>query len=378
VNIPSSIITLLIGIVVTLVSLWYGQESNSHLLPVAASAEASLVDGLFSVMLMIGTGLFLLVLGIIVYSAIKFRRQPGDETDGPPVHGNIPLEILWTAIPAVIVLGLGVYSFDVYNEIGGLNPMDHSVAHGHASHQMAEMKAMPGAAIAATLDAPPQSITEGQTRNQDLQDQATQDPTTDAVRADIPQKKDAPTMGVASPRIGASPDQANNPNETVVNVAGMQYAWIFTYPDSGVVSGELHVPVGRKVYLNITANDVLHAFWVPEYRLKQDAVPGRQTELQFTPTVIGEYPMICAELCGPYHGVMKTKVIAESPADYQAWIDEQRVASAEGLKSAIASNPAEKTDSEFLAPYVDQMGIETQIGTQALDQLHSEHLRPAA
>ncbi len=341
-NIPSSIITLLIGIVVTLVSLWYGQESNSHLLPVAASEEASLVDGLFSVMLMIGTGLFLLVLGIIVYSAIKFRRQPGDETDGPPVHGNIPLEILWTAIPAVIVLGLGVYSFDVYNEIGGLNPMDHSVAHGHASHQMAEMKAMPGAAIAATLDAPPQSITEGQTRNQDLQ------------------------------------DQANNPNEIVVNVAGMQYAWIFTYPDSGVVSGELHVPVGRKVYLNITANDVLHAFWVPEYRLKQDAVPGRQTELQFTPTVIGEYPMICAELCGPYHGVMKTKVIAESPADYQAWIDEQRVASAEGLKSAIASNPVEKTDSEFLAPYVDQMGIETQIGTQALDQLHSEHLHPAA
>jgi cytochrome c oxidase subunit II len=376
VNIPSSIITLLIGIVVTLVSLWYGQ--NSNLLPAAASAEAPLVDGLFNVMLMIGTGLFLLVIGILVYSAIKFRRQPGDETDGPPVHGNIPLEILWTAIPAVIVLGLGVYSFDVYNEIGGLNPMDHSVAHGHASHQMAEIKKMPGAAIAATLDAPPQSITEGQTRNQDLQDQATQDPATAAVRADIPQQKDAPTMGVASPRIGASPDQANNPNETVVNVAGMQYAWIFTYPDSGVVSGELHVPVGRKVYLNITANDVLHAFWVPEYRLKQDAVPGRQTELSFTPTVIGEYPMICAELCGPYHGVMKTKVIAESPADYQAWIDEQRVASAEGLKTAIASNPVEKTDSEFLAPYVHQMGITTQIETPVLHQLHSEPGHPAA
>ena len=373
-NIPSSIITLLIGIVVTLVSLWYGQESNSHLLPVAASEEASLVDGLFSVMLMIGTGLFLLVIGIIIYSAFKFRRQPGDETDGPPVHGNIPLEILWTAIPAVIVLGLGVYSFDVYNAIGGLNPMDHSVAHGHSSHQMAQM---PGAAIAATLDAPPQSIEEGQTRNQEMQDQATQDPATDAVRADIPQKKDAPTLGTVSPRIGGSPNQASNEAETVVNVAGMQYAWIFTYPDSGVVSGELHVPVGRKVYLNITANDVLHAFWVPEYRLKQDAVPGRQTELRFTPTVVGEYPMICAELCGPYHGVMRTKVIAESITDYQAWIDEQKVASAEDLNSAIASNPEQKSDSEFLAPYVDQMGIEAQMGTQALNQLHSAHSQPA-
>ncbi|HEY9908779.1 MAG TPA: cytochrome c oxidase subunit II, partial [Thermosynechococcaceae cyanobacterium] len=310
-NIPSSIITLLIGVVLTLVSLWYGQ--NSNLLPVAASEEAPLVDGLFNFMLTIGTGLFLLVIGIVLYSAFKFRRQPGDETDGPPVHGNIPLEILWTAIPAVIVLGLGVYSFDVYNAIGGLNPMDHSVAHGQADHQMAQMK-MPGAAIAATLDAPPESITEGQTRNQEVQDQATQDPATDAVRADIPQRKDAPTLGTVSPRIGASPDRQGKPPQMVVNVAGMQYAWIFTYPDSGVVSGELHVPVGRDVLLNITANDVLHAFWVPEFRLKQDAVPGRQTELRFTPSLVGEYPMICAELCGPYHGVMRTKVIAETPA----------------------------------------------------------------
>lgn len=338
-NIPSSIITLLIGIVVTLVSLWYGQHSD--LLPIAASSEALLVDGLFNVMLMIGTGLFLLVTGIIVYSAFKFRRQPGDEADGPPVHGNIPLEILWTAIPAVIVLGLGVYSFDVYNAIGGLNPMDHSVAHGHATHQMAQMSKMPGAAIAATLDAP----------------------ALDALDGSIAQAESVPAPAATE----TAP--AINPTETVVNVAGMQYAWIFTYPDSGVVSGELHVPVGRKVFLNITANDVLHAFWVPEYRLKQDAVPGRQTELSFTPTVIGEYPMICAELCGPYHGAMKTKVIAESPADYQAWIDSQIVASSEGLEAAIASNPSEQSASEFLAPYVDSMGIKPQM----LNQLHSEH-----
>jgi len=61
----------------------------------------------------------------------------------------------------------------------------------------------------------------------------------------------------------------------------MQYAWI-TYPDNGVVSSEMHVPVGREVLVNISANDVIHAFWVPEFRLKQDAIPGRQSEVRFT------------------------------------------------------------------------------------------------
>jgi len=65
---------------------------------------------------------------------------------------------------------------------------------------------------------------------------------------------------------------------------------------------EMHVPVGREVLVNISANDVIHAFWVPEFRLKQDAIPGRQSEVQFTPKIAGEYPLICAELCGPYHG----------------------------------------------------------------------------
>jgi len=73
------------------------------------------------------------------------------------------------------------------------------------------------------------------------------------------------------------------------------------YPDNGVVSSEMHVPVGREVLVNISANDVIHAFWVPEFRLKQDAIPGRQSEVRFTPKIAGEYPLICAELCGPYH-----------------------------------------------------------------------------
>ncbi|NEP63323.1 MAG: cytochrome C oxidase subunit II, partial [Symploca sp. SIO2G7] len=92
---------MLIGIAVTLISLWYGQ--NHGLMPVAASTEAREIDQLFNVMMTIGTGLFLLVEGTLVVALIRFRRRKGDKTDGPHIEGNIPLEILWTAIPTVIV-----------------------------------------------------------------------------------------------------------------------------------------------------------------------------------------------------------------------------------------------------------------------------------
>ncbi len=124
---------------------------------------------------------------------------------------------------------------------------------------------MPGAAIAAPLtdstgNEVAQVTTEDKTRNQAVNEQEMQDPATSAVRKDLPQKKDAPELGTTSPRIGPTPENVGKPPEFVVNVTGLQYAWLFTYPDTGVVSGELHVPIGRQVKLNISANDVLHAF----------------------------------------------------------------------------------------------------------------------
>jgi cytochrome c oxidase subunit 2 len=365
VNIPPTITTLLAGIFLTLISLWYGQ--NHGLLPVAASEEAGKIDGLFNTMMTISTGLYLIVIGALVISAFRFRRRPGDDTDGPPVHGNIPLEILWTAIPAITVLGLAIYSFDVYNEMGGFNPLDHSVAHGKSGHQMAKM---PGAAIAATLDSPPEAITEGQTRNQELQEQATQDAATEAVRKDLPQLQDAPTQGVTSPRIGPTPERTGKPPALTVNVTGLQFAWIFTYPDTGIVASELHVPNGREVFLDITANDVIHAFWVPEFRLKQDAIPGRQSELRFTPNRVGEYPLICAELCGPYHGAMKTKVIVETPTEFDNWIAEQKLATNPQPAQTVALAPTQKSPDQFLAPFINDLGITP----ETLQQL--QHLLP--
>lgn len=298
----------------------------------AASEEAALVDGLFNTMMTISTGLFFIVEGVLVYSIFRFRRRPGDNTDGPPTHGNVPLEILWTAIPAVIILIIGVYSFEVYNSMGGLDPM---AAHGHS---MQQARKMPGSAIAATLDENTQ------------------------------QAAPTPTEQIAD-GVGASPDKSANPN-LEVNVTGLQFAWIFAYPDSGVTSGELHVPTGREVKLNISANDVIHAFWVPEFRLKQDAIPGRTTELRFTPKTVGTYPVICAELCGSYHGGMKTQVIVQTPEEFDAWVQsQQEVASAENLDRALAINPQAMSTGEFLAPYAGEMGITS----DTLEQLHASH-----
>ncbi|MBE9010651.1 cytochrome c oxidase subunit II [Pseudanabaenaceae cyanobacterium LEGE 13415] len=352
-KIPSQISTLLAGIVLTLVSLWYGQ--NHNLLPTAASEAAPLIDQLFNAMLTIGTGIFLLVSFVLIYSAFRFRRQPGDTSDGPPVHGNIPLEILWTAIPAVIVLGISVFSFEIYNTEGGMNPMDHSMA-AHAHPQVAHVQK--GSAIAAPLIAdtdPNIAITEEIRKNA----------ATNAIEEDIPVRKDAPVPGVVSPRAGSiSPNNTQEP--LVINAAGMQYAWLFTYPDE-VITGELHLPVGRPVVMNVTANDVLHAFWVPEFRLKQDAVPGRQSEIRFTPTKEGDYPVICAELCGAYHGAMKTHVVVESSEAYEEWLQSLKVAQAKGEAQTVALNPAEMTDSQYLAPYAKEMGVTPEM----LHQLHS-------
>lgn len=359
-KIPSSIWTLLIGILLTLVSLWYGQ--NHGLLPTAASDEAELVDGLFNTMMTVSTGIFLLVEGILIYSAIKYRRRPGDNEDGPPVEGNIPLEILWTAIPAIIVLGISVYSFDVYNEIGGFNP--HAV-HEAPITQQQSMK-MPGAAIAATLNDTPPSTEPN--LNQEKSDKAMQDPATAAVRnADqIPQLRDASGVGIVSPTIGPVPGKEGKPPAMVVNVTGMQYAFIFTYPETGITSGELHVPIGREVQLSMSANDVIHAFWVPEFRLKQDIIPGRQSEIRFTPKKEGDYDLICAELCGPYHGAMRTQVIVEKQEAFDNWVQEQLVASTETLNQAVAVNTEDISPDKFLAPYTKDMGIQPEL----LHQIH--------
>jgi cytochrome c oxidase subunit 2 len=114
-----------------------------------------------------------------------------------------------------------------------------------------------------------------------------------------------------------------NPDAMEVKVTAQQFAFSFDYADLGFVSNELYLPVDKQVVLKMTSRDVIHSFWVPEFRIKQDIVPGRVTEYRITPTLLsGEkpYKVICAELCGASHAYMFADVRVVTREDFDAWV----------------------------------------------------------
>ena len=270
-QIPSAILTLVIGMALALGGLWIGQ--NINLLPVDASANAPVYDELFKVLFTIGSILFVGIVGLLVFSLIRFRRRSGQLGDGLAIEGNLPLEIFWTAVPAVVVLFVGLYSYDIYDRMGGMVPLAHDHMGGaHEEHIWG---------------------------------------------------------GISSGSI----ESAEATNTLPIEVTAMQFAFLFHYPEGDITSGELHVPADRPITLRMEAKDVIHAFWVPEFRLKQDVIPGQPTQLSFTPTRTGRYPIVCAELCGPYHGGMRSTVVVESPDDWDHWYRDN-------AKTAPANEPA--------------------------------------
>ncbi|HWE80631.1 MAG TPA: cytochrome c oxidase subunit II [Gaiellaceae bacterium] len=107
-------------------------------------------------------------------------------------------------------------------------------------------------------------------------------------------------------------------NPLKINVIAEQFAWNFEYPGHHF-SPYLYLPVDRGVELRITSNDVIHSFWVPQFAQKQDAVPGQFNNLVITPDRLGTYPVICTELCGLGHSVMRSKAVVLTAAKYQQW-----------------------------------------------------------
>jgi cytochrome c oxidase subunit 2 len=237
--------TLFISAIVGLLLIAAGfvVATQANVMPPEASTRAVAVDQLFRILLGISTVIFLLVEGALVFAVIRFRRRAGDDRPGPALHGNTSLEILWTLIPAAIVVVIGLYSFQVLAaiEIPGLGPR-------------------------------------------------------------------------------------------VVEVVGRQFSWQFRYPESGLATTELHLPVGQPVVFQISSEDVIHSFWVPAFRAKLDATPGQISELAMTPIEIGRFPIRCAELCGAGHAVMTSEVVVESPEAFAAWLSEQQ---------AMANDPAQ-------------------------------------
>tara|TARA_Y100001970_G_scaffold273000_1_gene370511 strand:+ start:4161 stop:4961 length:801 start_codon:yes stop_codon:yes gene_type:complete len=252
------IISAIIGI-----SFWIG--FNVNLLPAEASINAPIYDELFKILFIIGLILFIGMSVVVLYSLFKFRKINGQTGDGIALEGNLKLEIIWTIIPSIIVLIVGLYSYDIYDRMGGMKELNHNHEIMHNNN-------------------------------------------TEKIWAGISQNS----------------NNENGAGNLNIEVSAMQFAFLFNYPKGEFISGELHVPVNKKISIKMESKDVIHAFWVPEFRIKQDIIPGQPTILNFTPTKVGKYPIICAELCGPYHGGMRASIIVEEATDYENWFNQNK------------------------------------------------------
>ncbi len=224
---------ILIVIITALLIVGMGQV---NLLPVAASAQAVPIDRMFNLEFLVIAFLFSLIVVLMVYSIVVFRRKRGDNTDAKHVEGSQRLEIIWTAIPLLTVLGfayLGSWSLS------------------------------------------------------------------ETTRAD--------------------------PKPLEVNVIGSQWSWRFEYPALGIVSNELRLPENKQALLHLWSTDVIHSFWVPEFRVKQDALPseGMTRDLRVTPTMVGAFKVRCAELCGLRHTYMESPVLVLSKTDFDQWVSQE-------------------------------------------------------
>jgi cytochrome c oxidase subunit II len=213
-----------------------------HWFPVQASTQAKNSDDLYHVLVIATIPIFVLVLTVILYCVWQFRMRPGEELkDGPPIHGNTRLEVFWTALPAVLLLGMVGYSFVILH------------------------------------------------------------------------KNEEKPKGVPEVQIG---------------VEAQQFYWSYEYPSSvtggaPVKSGHLYLPQNYTVYFNLRSKDVIHAFWVPAFRLQEDVVPGITTHWRVTPDRLGSYPVVCNLLCGLGHSLMRSTVHVVPPAQFRAWLKAQ-------------------------------------------------------
>lgn len=116
--------------------------------------------------------------------------------------------------------------------------------------------------------------------------------------------------------------ESKDADRLAVNVYSQQFAWTFGYPEEGNKwsEGEFHVPVGRQVEFKMNAQDVIHSFWVPEWRLKKDNVPGITTSIVVTPDREGTFQLVCTELCGAGHATMRATVVVESEEKFNKWL----------------------------------------------------------
>ena len=278
-----------IAIALTAVSLWIGNLAYFWLPPQAA-AESQLFDKLFSFLVTLGAFIFLGVTGTLMYSVIFHRAGKYDMSDGPPIEGNITLEIVWTAIPVLLVFWIAGYSYQIYEQMGIQGPME--AVHIHIPMGMKS-------AYAAPLKQEHSDREQEETKTNSLDTTSTVMPVED------------------------------------IEVHAKQWAWVFRYPKTGVTSTKLHLPINHRIRLAMQSEDVIHGFYVPAFRVKQDIIPKRNIDFEFTPILAGKYRLTDSEFSGTYFATMQTDVIVESSEDYKKWLAE-----AANRKPCTAKNQA--------------------------------------
>jgi cytochrome c oxidase subunit II len=140
--------------------------------------------------------------------------------------------------------------------------------------------------------------------------------------------------------------EAKQPNEMVVNVTGQQFTWTFQYPSEKLETKELVLPVDRPVEFKIHSKDVIHSFWVPQFRLKSDAVPGLTTKIRVTPDTEGDFEVVCTELCGIGHSTMRQFARVVPADEFQTWLSDQKKAASGGSTGGGGGGQAGGPDAE--------------------------------
>jgi cytochrome c oxidase subunit 2 len=218
-----------IGVAIALAIDWF---------PTSGSTKSGDIDTLWDVLLIVSVPVFVLVMTVVIYSVMKFRARPGDTGDGAPIHGNTRLEVIWVAIPFIIVSVLAAYGWVVLNDI-----------------------------------------------------------------------------------------EAKKKDEMHVRVIGQQFAWHFEYldgPGKPLLTDTLYLPKDRPVKFDVVTRDVIHSFWVPSFRLKTDTVPGLTTHLRITPNKLGDFEIVCTELCGLGHATMRQEAHVVDEQEFESWLAKQR------------------------------------------------------
>jgi cytochrome c oxidase subunit 2 len=262
---PISMIALAGWVAVLVVlSIWMGQQAYRWL-PVQASTAAPLVDGLFSFETAVGTFVFGGVVSVMVWVIVMHRAEKYDDSDAEPIEGNTRLEVIWTAIPFVLVMAIAVYAMRVNTTLGMLGPMEHI----HLRNPVEQVGGYPGDRLPAEQ----------------------------------------------------------------VEVIARQWSWEFRYPGADVSSTELHLAVDEPVTFRLVSEDVLHGFFIPAFRLKQDIVPGRAIDLNVTPTREGRYRLRDSQFSGTWFAANQADVVVESAEVHQAWL---QAAAREPLQEGVS------------------------------------------